>query len=81
MVKEDLLGKMVHTTKETLQMVISMDLEDIILLTQINITKENSAKATWKVKVQKLGQMDAATKEILRMAKKMGKELSSGHLG
>ena len=42
--------------------------------------RENSAKATWKVKVLKLGQMDVATKVISRMEKKMGKEPLSGLL-
>ena len=76
--KADSPGKMAPIMKVILLMVTSMVWEDIILLIQINTTKENFVSRIWKAKVQKLGLMDVDMKETLKMGRKMEKALSNG---
>lgn len=78
--RADFNGRMVHIMKEILLMVISKDLVDTTLLILINIMRENLECLTWKVEVWRHGQMADDMKEILKMVKRMEKELLNGQI-
>jgi hypothetical protein len=80
MEKVDFNGKMVLIMKVTLLMDILMDLASTTLQTWINIMRVNLDSQIWKVKGWRHGLMEEDMKEILRMARKTGKEFSCGLL-
>lgn len=73
-------GKMDHIMREILWMDTLWAMADIILLIWISITKVSSEQATWKEEEQKLGLMEEGMKEILKMGKRMEREISNGQM-
>lgn len=80
MVKVNLSGKMVATTKETLYKVNLKGLASIFSLILTKFMKENLEIAAWKVKAKKYGVMVENMKEILKMVKKTEKVLLNGQM-